>query len=172
MKNTRKLSTLGLVLLISLISANIVLAAPDPAPVFINENSNFPKPFFLPDPLAGYDNIDSALVEILNPGNKLHMCFLLPNGWVNTVISFWHPTDQTWVELETETEIINGVKYRCADADVNGTFAFQGQKVFGLLDPERYVPTFDPPEGGTGGGAPPSNPESEGEHQIQFDPPT
>jgi hypothetical protein len=112
---------------------------------------------FLPDAPPGYDNIDSVLVSTLNPGEKIRVCFPLPKGWVNTLIRFWHPTNLAWVDLDTDTEIIGGVKHRCADLDANGTFAFQGQYVEGLVDPDK-VP--DPPP-------PPTNPPSDDEDSPQ-----
>ena len=138
---------LGTVLVAVFIFAEAVLAGPTQvgtidtgAPV----RRSLPVPANLAPAPPGYDNIDSALVTLSNTWTEVRVCFPLPQGWGNTIIRVWSDSTQTWSDLVAETEIIGGVKHRCADVLVNGTIALQGQRITGLVNPEISPCERDP----------------------------
>jgi len=147
MRNVRVIGIIGSVLISSLIIANSVLAGSSQvgtvdtgAPV----RRALPVPASLAPAPPGYDNIDSAVVTLSNTWTKVRVCFPLPQGWSNTIIRAWSPSTMTWNDLLTQTEIIGGVKHRCADVLVNGTIALQGQRVAGLVNPDINPCDRDP----------------------------
>ena len=91
----------------------------------------------VPAPPAGEGSAETRWYTGYGSGGSTEQCFDLPNGWVNTVIRFWHPADQEWVDLATEYRTENGVKKVCADIPANGWIALQGKFVEGLVDPEK-----------------------------------
>ncbi|MBC8506784.1 MAG: hypothetical protein ISR58_11610 [Anaerolineales bacterium] len=143
----KMLGVVTLVMLFELILANSVWAGSNQvgtidtgAPV----RRSLPVPANLAPAPPGYDNIDSAVVTLSNTWTKVRVCFPLPSGWSNTIIRVWSPSTLTWNDILTQTEIIGGVKHRCADVLVNGTIALQGQRITGLVNPEISPCDRDP----------------------------
>ncbi len=141
------ISVFGLVLIQISILVNTVFAGANHAGTIDTGapvRQALPVPSYLPDPPERQENIDAATVTLINTWTPLQVCFPIPSGWVNLQIRVWHPAAQSWNELLMVSENINGINHLCADVDVNGTIALQGQNIEKLVDVEKTPCQRDP----------------------------